>query len=133
MFKRTIVPLIRINTNVYAFLSGIWISLATNIFTSLCFIPFVLKTQWHQYLASLFFSIAGAASLIVSIKVSKLQDYISERSQSKERLDEYILAFTEGSRLLWCVFFVILVLSILIGIVMLSFNLIINPPVLPSD
>ena len=76
IYERICIPLMQINNNVYTFLSGILISLSTNIFTTLCFEKFELAKQWHIYLATLLFTASGAICLFLATKMTPYQNYI---------------------------------------------------------
>lgn len=52
LFKVICLPLLHINHNVYTFLSGIAISLATNVFTTIYIDNYSIITQWNVYLAT---------------------------------------------------------------------------------
>lgn len=70
IYERICIPLMQINNNVYTFLSGILISLSTNIFTTLCFEKFELAKQWHIYLATLLFAASGAICIFLATKTT---------------------------------------------------------------
>ena len=73
LFKKICVPLMLINDNVYTFISGIVISLATNIFTTL----FMEKDKWHfinswhMYLSVLLYLFAGGLGIPLVKQIGK--------------------------------------------------------------
>jgi len=121
------IPLMQINSNVYAFVSGILISLSTNIFTTLCFEQFDLASQWHQYISTFFFACSGAICMAISTKVVNFQTYIS----SKQIVDsnakrEVICDATESKKVSWIFYYFSLLLFFVGGFAMLGLTLFLN-------
>lgn len=123
IFKKICVPLLCVNNNVYAFVSGIMISLATNIFATLCFQLLDLKSQLYQYLASFVFAVASAICLYVSTKTSAMQNYISSKKirhlKDREKIISDVTA-TEYKK--WIAVYSGLFVTIVIGVVLLLFG-----------
>jgi len=105
IYIKACIPLLQINSNFYAFISGILVSLSTNIFTSLSTILFI---------------IAGALCMVISSKVVNFQSYIFSRqiTDIKEKI-EIISDATKSQKMMWITFFSLLLLSIIAGFVML--------------
>ena len=127
IYHNVCIPLMQISSNVYAFISGILVSLSTNIFTTLCFERFNLLTQWHQYISALFFVCSGAICMLISTKVVNFQTYISSRQiVDLEIKREVICDATEAQKTNWIFYFFSLVVSLIAGFVMLCLSLILN-------
>ncbi|PKO03851.1 MAG: hypothetical protein CVU43_00610 [Chloroflexi bacterium HGW-Chloroflexi-5] len=120
IYIKACIPLLQINSNFYAFISGILVSLSTNIFTSLSLSDFDLKTQKFPYLSTILFIIAGALCMVISSKVVNFQSYIFSRqiTDIKEKI-EIISDATKSQKMMWITFFSLLLLSIIAGFVML--------------
>jgi ABC-type bacteriocin/lantibiotic exporter with double-glycine peptidase domain len=88
----------QINSNIYAFLSGILVSLSTNIFTTLCFEPLNLIYQWHLYLSTLLFVASGALSMFISVKVSVFQNFIVNKQITEHSEIQEIIEDITGER-----------------------------------
>ena len=123
LFEKMIINLIQINDNVYSFVGGIFISLATNIFTTLCFEEFNLKQQWNQYMSTIFFVIASGICLYLSTKVSTIQQFVQARKISgilKKR--EVIADIIQNKIQKWLLIYIMLLSSIICGAVFLVLN-----------
>lgn len=73
LYNKTCVLLMRVESSRYALLSGIIISLATNIFTSLCCDTIPLSEQYHKYISVVLFIISGALCLLFEGGIKKYQ------------------------------------------------------------
>ncbi|MBE5884790.1 MAG: hypothetical protein E7284_00075 [Lachnospiraceae bacterium] len=123
MYKKIFVPLMLINNNVYTFVSGIFISLSINIFTSLCFEKSKLYNSWFMYLASLVFLVASALCMYLATKLSKFQNYIIEkRVMDYEKKKSIVLDATKKVHTKWVVTYICTVLMVIVGILLLVFN-----------
>lgn len=123
IYERICIPLMQINNNVYTFLSGILISLSTNIFTTLCFEKFELAKQWHIYLATLLFAASGAICIFLATKMTPCQNYII----SKQIIDlserrNVIRDTTSEKKRTWVFSYFVLVVTTLAGTVLLVVN-----------
>lgn len=135
MYKKICIPLMQINSNIYAFLSGILVSLSTNIFSTLCFAPIDFVHQWHHYLSTLLLVVSGALCMHISVKVSPFQSYISNNQISKqEEIRETIEDITEKRKSVWVTCYSLLIVSTLAGFVFLSLSWLIRdtPPKIKS-
>jgi hypothetical protein len=125
LFKKVSVPLMMIHNNVYVFLSGIFVSLSINIFTSLCFERASLSKHWHLYLATLFFLLASALFMYIAAKISKFQNYIIEkRVIEHSKKHDIIIDATKNNRVKWVIIFALIVFIIIVGAVLLVMNFI---------
>lgn len=124
MFRIFCVPLIQVNNNIYTFIGGILVSLATNIFATLCFQEFDWTNQWYQYFASLMFATASAVCLYLSTKMCGVQNYINSKKKHPSERKKIILDVTESEYKKWLAAFALLFISIIIGVILLSFNFI---------
>ena len=122
VFKLICVPLIQVNNNIYIFVGGILISLATNIFATLCFQDFDWQNQWHQYFAAIMFATASAVCLYLATKMSGVQNYINSKKKHLDERRRIIIDVTKSEYRKWIMAFFLLFLSIVIGIILLSFN-----------
>lgn len=123
IYERICMPLMQINNNVYTFLSGILISLSTNIFTTLCFEKFELAKQWHIYLATLLFAVSGAICIFLATKMTPYQNYII----SKQIIDlserrNVIRDTTSEKKWTWVFSYSVLIVTTLAGTVLLIVN-----------
>jgi uncharacterized membrane protein HdeD (DUF308 family) len=111
----------QVNSNIYAFLSGILVSLATNIFATLCFEPMDLAYRWHQYSSTLLLISAGALCMYISVKVVGFQEYIATRHISdpgeRREIIEDATAMRKGS---WVVCYALSIILLIAGLVMLG-------------
>ena len=127
MYRKICIPLMQVNSNIYAFLSGILVSLSTNIFTTLCFQPINMFYQWHRYLSTLMLVAAGALCMYISVKVVDFQNYItSKRITDPNEKREIIEDATEMRKKMWVVCYFLFIFLITTGIVMLSLGWVIN-------
>ena len=112
-----------INSEVYTFISGIQISLSTNVFTTLCFEKFVLSTQWHLYLSTIMYAVAGALCIYLAYKMSGFQNYI----KGKQILDPnerkaIVKDVTSAEYKRFSISYISLIISVLLGTVLLIIN-----------
>ena len=84
--NKTCVLLMRVESNRYALLSGIIISLATNIFTSLCCDTTPFIEQYYQYISVILFIISGSLCLFFEGWIKKYQ--IELRKIKDSTIDE---------------------------------------------
>lgn len=124
IFRMICVPLIQVNNTIYTFVGGILVSLATNIFSTLCFQDFDWTNQWYQYLAAIMFAVASAVCLYLSTKMSGVQDYINSKKRHPSERRNIVIDVTESEYRKWLRAFSLLFVCIVIGIILLSFNFI---------
>lgn len=123
IYTNCCIPMMLINNNIYAFISGILISLSTNIFTSLCFESFDWKQQWCLYLSTIVFMIASAACLYISYKISRFQNYLDvKRIEEKDERHGIVSDVTENDYKSWCIIYMVLILLLIIGAALLIIN-----------
>jgi hypothetical protein len=123
MYRRICIPLLQVNSNIYAFVSGILVSLATNIFAALCFKTFDLHNQWYHYLSTILFVIAGALCMYISVKVVDFQNYIATKNitSPKEKFN-IINDATEKRKKLWVVCYSLFIILLVAGFISLGFS-----------
>jgi hypothetical protein len=121
MYRKVCIPLMQVNSNIYAFLSGILVSLSTNIFTTLCFEPINLLCQWRRYLSTLLLVAAGALCMYISVKVVDFQNYIATKhiTDPNEKL-EIIEDATEKRKKMWVVCYSLFIILLVAGFAMLG-------------
>lgn len=123
IFQKICIPLMLVDNNVYAFLSGILISLSTNIFTSLCFENFNIKTQWHLYISSLMLLISGAIKMFLAVKITKYQDYfISKQIRDTVEKRKIVIDITKSNYVKWTLAYIVLITSLILGLCLVSIN-----------
>ena len=122
IYERICIPLMQINNNVYTFLSGILISLSTNIFTTLCFEKFELAKQWHIYLATLLFAASGAICIFLATKMTPYQNYIISKQIIDLSERRNVIRDTTSEKKRTWVFYFVLVVTTLAGTVLLVVN-----------
>lgn len=125
MYKKIWVPLMLINNNVYTFISGIFVSLSINIFTSLCLEKSSLCVRWYMYLATIFFLAASALCMYLAAKLSGFQNYIIEKHiMDYENKKSIVLDATKDKQIKWIMIYFSTVLIFMAGVVLLVFNFI---------
>lgn len=126
LVENGIINLVQISDNAYSFIGGIFISLATNIFTTLCFEEFILREQWNQYLSTIFFVIASGLCLCISTKVNMIQEFVRARKISVTMKKREIIRdiIQNQSVLRWILIYVLLFVMIICGTIFLGLNFI---------
>lgn len=123
MYSKICVPLMMINNNVYSFISGIFVSLSINIFTSLCVERFGLNDKWFMYLAALVFLLTSILCMYLAAKISRFQSYIIDKHiVDYEKKIEIILEATQNNKSKWILIYFCFALLIIIGSGLLTFN-----------
>ncbi len=122
-FKKTCVPLMLISNNVYTFLSGVIISLAINIFSTLCIEKIDISSGWHLYVSFVLYLISGALFIYIATKVTTYQNYIASKQviDSKEKA-QIIMDFEETNACKWIIVFAFLIITTLGGCALLAIN-----------
>lgn len=123
MFKKICIPLMLINNNVYTFISGIFISLSTNIITTLCFEKYESR-QIFLYVSSILFAVSGAYCIFLATKISGFQNFIMNKPKILSKDEQYQIVFDiemENSNK-WIWRYICLILSTFVGIVLLLIN-----------
>lgn len=127
IYERCCVPLMLVDNNVYTFLSGILISLATNIFTTLCFEKFDFFGQWHLYVSTVMYAVSGAVCILIATKTTGFQNYIYSKqiinSAEKRQITIDVTSKEAGK---WIVRYVLLFMSLVLGTVLLAVNYIVQ-------
>lgn len=123
LYEHICIPLMQINNNVYTFLSGILISLSTNLFTTLCFEKFEFSTQRHIYLATILFAVSGGICIFLATKMTAYQNYIISKQivNSAER-KSVIRDATSDRKPMWFVSFFVLIFTLIAGTALLFVN-----------
>ena len=127
LFKKICVPLMLINDNVYTFISGIVIALATNIFTTL----FMDKekwhfiSSWHMYVSVLLYLVAGGVCIGIAAKIGPYQDYMKKNDYVDAKKKRELLEGQCGKSLRWLAAFLSFFLTIILGTVFFVLNYII--------
>lgn len=124
LFEKICFPLLHINNNVYTFLSGIAISLATNIFTTICIDDYSFTTQWNLYVSTITFAMVSALLLYMAAKMSGFQGfaYSSIENYDREWRDTILKEATEEDYKKWLFRYFILLVLLIIGIAFLATN-----------
>jgi|GEM_PF-4313247 len=126
MYRRIFIPLININSNIYAFMSGILISLSTGIFVTLTFEPLDLLIQWHLFSAVILKTISGALCMMISAKISRYQSHNNKMNYDKAKSYNSLMDLTETEKKKWITYYIFLFLSFIFGNAMLALNWIIE-------
>jgi hypothetical protein len=117
----------QINSNIYAFLSGILVSLSTNIFAALCFKPLNLVYQWHHYLSTLLLVASGALCMYISVKVSVFQKFIANKQIAEQtEIREIIEDTTEEHKRMWVICYSLFICLMIVGFALLGLNWVIG-------
>lgn len=122
LFKKICLPLLHINNNVYTFFSGITVSLATNIFTTICIDDYAFSTQWNLYISIVSFALLSGMLLYVASKMSGFQEFANSPNdefddQTKETI---IYEATEENYKQWLKRYFFVAVFLAIGIVFLA-------------
>ena len=114
-------PLLHINSNVYTFFSGIAISVATKIFTSICMDDFPFSSQWNLYVATFSFTILSGLLLYIATKISGFQEFANNPGNefNNQMKDIIIHEATEENYKSWVKRYFLIVVSLGAGIVFL--------------
>ena len=120
----------RIHNSVYVFVSGIFISLSTNLLTSLCFEPFNGDGYWCIYITIISSAVSSAMFIVVATKLTAIQDGIKDilsifKSDDMKNGDplqivrkkSLLVELTESQAGKWIVMFLILSVSTIASIV----------------
>lgn len=127
LFKKICVPLMLINDNVYTFISGIVISLATNIFTTL----FMEKekwhfiSSWHMYLSVLLYLLAGGVCIFIAAKIGAYQDYMKKNDYTDTKKKRELLEGQDNKSFQWVITFLLFFLTIILGSIFFALNYIV--------
>lgn len=123
MYRKICVPLMMINNNVYSFISGIFVSLSINIFTSLCVERYGFNDKWFMYLAALVFLLTSILCMYLTAKLSRFQSYIIDKHiVDYEGKVGIILEATQTNKGKWILIYFCFSLLIIIGSGLLTFN-----------
>lgn len=122
IFEKICFPMLHINNNVYTFLSGIAISLATNIFTTICIDDYSFTTQWNLYVSTIAFAIVSALLLFMASKMSGFQGFVFNSSENydSEWRETIMKEATEEDYKKWVLRYFLLVIFLIIGIAFLA-------------
>lgn len=124
IYNKICLYLLHINNNVYTFLSGIAISLATNIFTTISIDEYEFIVQWNLYLSTICFALISALLLYLATEISGFQNFAfnSTDNFSKEQQRAIIREATENSYRKWTSLFILLLLLLILGIVSMTID-----------
>lgn len=124
IYNKICLYLLHINNNVYTFLSGIAISLATNIFTTISIDEYEFIVQWNLYLSTICFALISALLLYLATEISGFQNFAfnSADNFSKEQQRAIIREATENSYRKWTSLFILLLLLLILGIVSMTID-----------
>lgn len=131
-FLKLYLPWLQIDNNVYSFVSGIFISLATNIFTTLCFEEYIWREQWHYYLSTFMFLIAGALCLYIATKLNGIQSFINTLQAKPEDRKELLIEAVNAKHIQWFLAYFFLFISTILGVLFLGYSYLSNLAPLPS-
>ena len=119
-----------IHNSVYVFLSGIFISLSTNLLTSLCFEPNNGIGYWCVFATIASSGVSGAMFIVVATELTPVQERIKEILEifrnddikngdplQKKRKKVLIIELTENRVKKWVLLFLVLLLSTMSSIV----------------
>ncbi len=114
-------PLLHINSNVYSFFSGIVVSVATNIFTSISLDNYTFVCQWTLYISSISFLVCSGLLLYIATKIAGFQEYANDpRNKFNDKMkDKIIYEATKKNYKKWVNKYFLFAISLLIGIIFL--------------
>jgi hypothetical protein len=120
MYQKVCIPLMQIDSNVYAFLSGILVSLSTNIFTTLCFESVNQPYTRYYYISTLLLTIASALCMYISVKVAKFQSFIAAKNITDiNKKISIILDITEKRKKRWIACYSLFIILLIASFTML--------------
>lgn len=123
MYHKICIPLMMINNNVYSFISGIFVSLSINVFTSLCVERYTLNDRWFMYLAALVFLLTSILCMYLAAKISRFQSYIIDKHiVNYEGKVGIVLDATQANKSKWVLIYFCFAFLIIIGSGLLVFN-----------
>ena len=123
IFDSICVKLMLINNNVYTFISGILLSLATGMITTLCFEKAEFLSSWHLYLSSIIYTIVGGIFIYVESQITTYQNYIKTKQIIDKTKQHSIIRDFESHRyVFWVLLYLILVIALISGTVLLFLN-----------
>lgn len=122
VFEKICFPLLHIKSTVYTFLSGIAISLSTNIFTTICIDKIIFSNQWNLYVSTIAFAIVSAMLLLMATKMSGFQDFTENSldNNDKEWRNTILRDATADDFRKWVWRFLILFIALAVGIAFLA-------------
>lgn len=88
LFKKSLWGLMGISDSVYVFLSGILISLFTNLLTSLCFEDMDFSKYWCVIVTIVTSAISGGLCMLIAAKLSPLQNTLKRTLETFEEQDK---------------------------------------------
>lgn len=103
-------------------MSGIAISLSTNIFTTICIDDISNYSQWNLFVSTIAFAIASATLLYMVAKMSGFQGFLDNTTENFDTnwKDTIILDATKEDDRKWVIRFFALFIFLIIGIVFLA-------------
>lgn len=124
IYKFICLPLLHINSNVYTFFSGIAVSVATNIFTTICIDDFPFLCQWNLYVSSFSFTILSGLLLFIATKISGFQEFANNQGNefNNHMKDIIIHEATEENYKSWVKSYFLVVVSLVAGIVFFAID-----------
>ena len=123
MCRRIFCSLMLLNNSKYSFFSGIFVSLAINVFTGLCASKDSFIDSWHMYLASIVFLLLGLIMFIISAKTQRFQEYIEkEHITDQKEIDSIVKDRTKGEMKVWISLFVAVFILFTLGVALLIYN-----------
>lgn len=124
LFDYMCLPLLNIHNTVYTFLSGIFISLSTNIFTTICIDDIEFINQWNLYISSLFFAILSGLLLYMATKMTGFQTYVIQHvdSISSKSKKNILIDATYNDYNKWLIRYCLLFSLLILGTIFLATN-----------
>ena len=122
IYKVICLPLLHINSNVYTFFSGIAVSVATNIFTTICIDEYPFSSQWNLYVATFSFIILSGLLLFIATKISGFQEFANNPgNEFNDQIKDMIIHdATEENYKNWVKRYFLVTVSLIAGIVFLA-------------
>ncbi len=120
IYEKICIPLIKVNSNVYVFFSGILMSLSINIFTTLCFDEINFYNQWLKYFMAFSILISSALCMIISLRVVNIQNYfLTKQIIDDDEKTDIIKDLTKNKVGVWVSHYSFLSICLFLGIVLL--------------
>lgn len=128
---RCVLQLMGIDSSVYVFLSGIFISLSTNLLTSVCFVSVDICRDSYFIVIIATSLISGAMFIMIATRLAPIQERMRDilkefKNQDKKEGDplqihrkiKTLCDYTKKNALKWIVLYCILIISTISAIVL---------------
>lgn len=126
LYAKVCVPLMLISNNVYTFISGIFVALSINIFTSLCLEEYSICSSWHLYLSTLIFLFVSALCIYLATRLNGFQNYIIQKCIiDYTKKQKIAVEATQREYVKFTLIYILLLIMFIFGVALLILNFVI--------